>query len=240
MLILAATLFLMFQAVFSLGQAADGLIKERREQARRGGRRAHAGYHPAQLAGRRHHRRRRQRAGVPAADPDSVPFILALEDSGYLPRAAFLLDRLMGTVGLSGRSFIPLLSSFACAIPGIMARAYHQQLARPAVDDHDRTVDDLFGAAAGVRADHRRLHPEITCRWRLQSAGAGAVRPLRRRRGRRMAVAGVLKHTVGKGMHHPLMLELPSYRVPHGRNLLLGLLERARIFMRASAASSSR
>ena len=48
-------------------------------------------------------------------------FILALEDSGYLPRAAFLLDRVMGTVGLSGRSFIPLLSSFACAIPGVMA-----------------------------------------------------------------------------------------------------------------------
>ena len=48
-------------------------------------------------------------------------FILALEDTGYLPRAAFLLDRLMGRVGLSGRSFIPLLSSFACAIPGIMA-----------------------------------------------------------------------------------------------------------------------
>ena len=48
-------------------------------------------------------------------------FILALEDSGYLPRAAFLLDRIMGKVGLSGRAFIPLLSSFACAIPGIMA-----------------------------------------------------------------------------------------------------------------------
>ena len=48
-------------------------------------------------------------------------FILVLEESGYLPRAAFLLDRLMGAVGLSGRSFIPLLSSFACAIPGIMA-----------------------------------------------------------------------------------------------------------------------
>src|SRR5881394_1420140 len=48
-------------------------------------------------------------------------FILALEDSGYLPRAAFMLDRLMGTVGLSGRSFIPLLSSFACAVPGIMS-----------------------------------------------------------------------------------------------------------------------
>ena len=48
-------------------------------------------------------------------------FILLLEDSGYLPRAAFLLDRVMGSVGLSGRAFIPLLSSFACAIPGIMA-----------------------------------------------------------------------------------------------------------------------
>ena len=48
-------------------------------------------------------------------------FILALEDSGYLPRAAYLLDRLMGCVGLSGRAFIPLLSSHACAIPGIMA-----------------------------------------------------------------------------------------------------------------------
>ena len=48
-------------------------------------------------------------------------FILVLEDSGYLPRAAFLLDRIMGKVGLSGRAFIPLLSSFACAIPGIMA-----------------------------------------------------------------------------------------------------------------------
>ncbi|MEA3197337.1 MAG: ferrous iron transport protein, partial [Gammaproteobacteria bacterium] len=48
-------------------------------------------------------------------------FILMLEDSGYLPRAAFLLDRIMGSVGLSGRAFIPLLSSFACAIPGIMA-----------------------------------------------------------------------------------------------------------------------
>src|SRR5690606_924331 len=48
-------------------------------------------------------------------------FILALEESGYLPRAAFLLDRLMAGAGLSGRSFIPLLSSFACAIPGIMA-----------------------------------------------------------------------------------------------------------------------
>ncbi|MEP6791595.1 MAG: ferrous iron transporter B, partial [Ramlibacter sp.] len=60
-------------------------------------------------------------------------FILVLEESGYLPRAAFLLDRLMGGVGLSGRSFIPLLSSFACAIPGIMA-------ARTIANPRDRLV----------------------------------------------------------------------------------------------------
>ncbi len=86
-------------------------------------------------------------------------FILALEDSGYLPRAAFLLDRLMGTVGLSGRSFIPLLSSFACAIPGIMATRTIANLARPARHDHDRAADDVLGAAAGLRADHLGIRP---------------------------------------------------------------------------------
>jgi ferrous iron transport protein B len=63
-------------------------------------------------------------------------FILILEESGYLPRAAFLLDRLMGAVGLSGRSFIPLLSSFACAIPGILA-------ARTIANPRDRIVTIL-------------------------------------------------------------------------------------------------
>ena len=64
-------------------------------------------------------------------------FILVLEESGYLPRAAFLLDRLMGSVGLSGRSFIPLLSSFACAVPGIMA-------ARTIANPRDRLVTCLL------------------------------------------------------------------------------------------------
>ena len=86
-------------------------------------------------------------------------FILALEESGYLPRAAFLLDRLMGGVGLSGRSFIPLLSSFACAIPGIMATRTIAGPARPAGHDPGRAADDLLGAAAGLRAADRRLHP---------------------------------------------------------------------------------
>ncbi len=71
-------------------------------------------------------------------------FILALEDSGHLPRAAFLLDRLMGSVGLFGRSFIPLLSSFACAIPGIMAV---------------RTISTA--AAVGVFLDHPAGFSEV-------------------------------------------------------------------------------
>jgi len=157
-------------------------------------------------------------------------FILALEDSGYLPRAAFLLDRLMGTVGLSGRSFIPLLSSFACAIPGIMAA---------------RTISNWRDRLATIM-----IAPLMTCSARLPvyaliigafipqtTVGvfnlqglvlfalyvAGVVSA--------MAVAAVLKMTVSKGLQHPLLLELPSYRLPHGRNLLLGLLERAKIFL---------
>jgi ferrous iron transport protein B len=74
-------------------------------------------------------------------------FILLLEDSGYLPRAAFLLDRLMGGIGLSGRSFIPLLSSFACAIPGIMAT---------------RTIPNLRDRLATMM-----LAPLMTCSARL-------------------------------------------------------------------------
>jgi hypothetical protein len=119
-------------------------------------------------------------------------FILALEDSGYLPRAAFLLDRLMGGVGLSGRSFIPLLSSFACAIPGHHGRAHDQQLARPPGDDHDRAADDLLGAPAGLCAAHRRLHSADNGR-RLQPAGPGVVRSLPCRSGQRDGVAAVLK-----------------------------------------------
>ena len=74
-------------------------------------------------------------------------FILMLEESGYLPRAAFLLDRIMGSVGLSGRSFIPLLSSFACAIPGIMA-------ARTITNTRDRLVTIMIA-------------PLMTCSARL-------------------------------------------------------------------------
>ncbi|MDP1902031.1 MAG: ferrous iron transporter B [Rubrivivax sp.] len=158
-------------------------------------------------------------------------FILVLEDSGYLPRAAFLLDTLMGKVGLSGRAFIPLLSSFACAVPGIMAT-------RTIANDRDRLATIL-------------LAPLMTCSARLPVYAlligafvpARAVGPFNLRGltlfalyvagvGAAMAVAWVLKLTWLKSRYQPLMLELPPYRLPSLESLALGLAERTRIFMR--------
>ncbi len=158
-------------------------------------------------------------------------FILALEDSGYLPRAAFLLDNLMGKVGLSGRAFIPLLSSFACAIPGIMAT---------------RTIANWKDRLATIM-----VAPLMTCSARLPVYALliGAFVPARHvgpfdLRGltlfglyvagvvSAMAVAWLFKRIWTKRRYQPLMLELPPYRLPSLRNLGLGLWERAAIFLR--------
>lgn len=157
-------------------------------------------------------------------------FILLLEDSGYLPRAAFLLDNVMGKVGLSGRAFIPLLSSFACAIPGIMAT---------------RTIPNWRDRLATIM-----VAPLMTCSARLPLYALliGAFIPQRdvgafNLQGltlfglyaagilSAMAVAWVFKRTWMKSSYQPLMLELPPYRMPNLRNLLLGLWQRAVIFM---------
>jgi ferrous iron transport protein B len=158
-------------------------------------------------------------------------FILLLEDSGYLPRAAFLLDNVMGKVGLSGRAFIPLLSSFACAIPGIMAT---------------RTIANWKDRLATIM-----VAPLMTCSARLPVyallIGAfvpnSAVGPFNLRGltlfvlyvagvVSAMAVAWVLKRVWIKSRYQPLMLELPPYRMPGVRNLALGLWERTTIFVR--------
>ena len=158
-------------------------------------------------------------------------FILVLEDSGYLPRAAFLLDTLMGKVGLSGRAFIPLLSSFACAVPGIMAT---------------RTIANWQDRLATIM-----VAPLMTCSARLPVYALliGAFVPDRtigifNLRGltlfvlyvagvlSAMGVAWVFKRIWMKSRYQPLMLELPPYRLPSLRNLTLGLWERARIFVR--------
>jgi len=158
-------------------------------------------------------------------------FILVLEDSGYLPRAAFLLDNVMGKVGLSGRAFIPLLSSFACAIPGIMAT---------------RTIANWKDRLATIM-----VAPLMTCSARLPVYAlligafvpATSVGPFNLRGltlfalyvagvVSAMAVAWVLKRAWSKRRYQPLMLELPPYRMPSLRNLGLGLWERAAIFLR--------
>jgi ferrous iron transport protein B len=158
-------------------------------------------------------------------------FILVLEDCGYLPRAAFLLDRMMGGVGLSGRAFIPLLSSFACAIPGVMA-------ARTIQNPRDRLVTimiaplmtcsarlPVYALVIAAFIPNRELAAGINLQgmvlFLLYAAGIISA----------MAVAYVFKRTMGAKGHQPLMLELPAYHWPHLHNLALGLWERARIFI---------
>ncbi|MFU8926676.1 ferrous iron transporter B [Acinetobacter puyangensis] len=159
-------------------------------------------------------------------------FILLLEESGYLPRAAFLLDKLMYQAGLSGRAFIPLLSSFACAIPGIMAT-------RSISDPRDRFTTILVA-------------PLMTCSARLpvyallisafipqQIIGgilnlqglvlfglymAGIVSAL--------IVSYIVKLFRKDKSEHALLMELPSYRIPDWRSILLGVYERGKIFMK--------
>ncbi len=158
-------------------------------------------------------------------------FILALEESGYLPRAAFLLDRGMAAAGLSGRSFIPLLSSFACAVPGIMST-------RSIQDPRDRLATILVA-------------PLMTCSARLPVYALliGAFIPQRavgwfNLQGlvlfslyvaailSALAVAWVMKRWRRDRGEHPLLLELPSYRLPHLRDVAIGLWERALIFLK--------
>ena len=158
-------------------------------------------------------------------------FILILEESGYLPRAAFLLDRVMGSVGLSGRAFIPLLSSFACAIPGIMAT---------------RTIQNPRDRLATIM-----IAPLMTCSARLPVYALiiGAFIPQRSVLGglqlqglvlfalyvigvvSAMGVAFVLKRGGGATNFQALMLELPAYHWPNLRNLAIGLWQRVEIFM---------
>ncbi len=232
MLLLAVTLFLMFQAVFSWATVPMDAIKAGMEVLATFVR-EHMAAGPLSsllvdgvLAGA---------GGVLVFLPQILIlffFILVLEDSGYLPRAAFLLDRVMGTVGLSGRSFIPLLSSFACAVPGIMAT-------RTITHWRDRLVTIMIA-------------PLMTCSARLPVYALliGAFIPARTVGGvfnlqglvmfalylggilSAMAVAGVSMLWRSEKGPTPLVMELPSYRWPNLRGLAQGLYERASIFVK--------
>lgn len=159
-------------------------------------------------------------------------FILLLEASGYMVRAAFLMDRLMASVGLSGRAFIPLLSSFACAIPGIMAT-------RTIEDEKDRLTTILIA-------------PLMTCSARLPVYAviiaafipARTVGPGIGLQGLvlfGLYVSGIvgallaallLRRTVTRGAAHGFMMELPKYQWPSWRDVALGLWQRAIVFFK--------
>jgi len=159
-------------------------------------------------------------------------FILLLEASGYMVRAAFIMDHLMARVGLSGRAFIPLLSSFACAIPGIMAT-------RTIDDPKDRLTTILiaplmtcsarlpvYAVVIGAFIPARDVGPGIGLQglvlFCLYIAGVAGA----------MVVAYVLRRTVTKGPPPGFMMEMPRYQMPILRDVALGLWQRAVIFLR--------
>ncbi len=159
-------------------------------------------------------------------------FILVLEMSGYMVRAAFIMDRLMASVGLSGRAFIPLLSSFACAVPGIMAT-------RTIEDPKDRLTTILIaplmtcsarlpvyavviGAFVPVRSVGFGLGLQGLVLFGLYVAGILGA----------MLAAFVLRRTVVKGRGLGFMMEMPKYQLPHLKDLALGLSQRAWAFLK--------
>src|SRR3712207_6550333 len=159
-------------------------------------------------------------------------FIALLEDSGYMSRAAFLMDRLMRGVGLHGKAFMPLLSSFACAIPGIMAT---------------RTIENPKDRLATIM-----IAPFMSCSARLPvytlmiaafftgerkvlgvlSVGVLIIMAMYLL-GILVAVvvAWVLKHTILKSPPPPLVLELPPYRMPNPQNVLQKIYTRSWMFV---------
>ena len=159
-------------------------------------------------------------------------FIALLEDCGYMARAAFLMDRLMAGVGLSGKSFIPLLSSFACAIPGIMAT---------------RTIENRRDRLATIL-----IAPLMSCSARLPVYVIliGAFVPAQKYLGGlvglqgltllamysvgvivAIGVAWILKRSILRGETPPFVLELPSYKIPSLRNVIYRMSERGWSFV---------
>ena len=158
-------------------------------------------------------------------------FILILEQTGYMARAALLMDRLMASIGLSGRAFIPLLSSFACAVPGIMAT-------RTIEDPKDRLTTILIA-------------PLMTCSARLPvyaviiaafipatSVGPFGLQGLVMFALYLSGILGallaafVVRRSVVKGRSMGFIMELPRYQTPHLRDLLFALWQKAWAFLK--------
>jgi ferrous iron transport protein B len=159
-------------------------------------------------------------------------FILILESTGYMTRAAFVMDRMMAGVGLSGHSFIPLLSSFACAIPGIMAT-------RTIMDQKDRLTTILiaplmtcsarlpvYTVIIGAFIPAQSIGPGIglqgTVLFALYLAGIIGA----------MLAALFLRKSVAKGGGSSFLIEMPRYQWPLLRDIVIGLWQRAWLFLR--------
>jgi ferrous iron transport protein B len=231
-LILALVLFALFQAVFSLAEAPMGWIE--------------AGFSAAQGLVNAHLPPGLLREAISDALIAGVgsvvvflpqililfALLLLLEGSGYMGRAAFLVDRLMARAGLSGGSFIPLLSSFACAIPGIMA-------ARTVTDPRARLTTILVAPLMTCSARlpvyaviiAAFIPPERLGGWiglqglvlfALYATGVLAA----------LGAAFLMRRTVTRGPALPFLIELPAYEPPRLRNLLVGLWLRAGAFLK--------
>ena len=158
-------------------------------------------------------------------------FIILLEDFGYMARAAFLMDRVIGGVGLHGRSFIPLLSSFACAIPGVMATRVienrRQRLATimiaPLMTCSARIPVYTLIIAAFVpdRSVAGFINLQGLVMFSLYAAGIISA----------FAVAFVFRRFVWKGQSEPFIMELPDYKRPSIRSVLMGVLQRGFVFL---------
>ncbi len=159
-------------------------------------------------------------------------FLSLLEDTGYLARAAFVMDRMMQRVGLPGKAFLPMLSAHACAIPALMA-------ARVIEDRRDRLVTmlvlPLMSCAARIPV-YAMVTALLFADAPLKAAAAFTAAYLL---GIVAAVlaAFALKGTILPGETRPLVLELPSYKVPSLRNALVLMLDRARIFVKKAGTA---
>ena len=164
-------------------------------------------------------------------------FIILLEDFGYMARAAFLMDRLMGVAGLHGRAFIPLLSSFACAIPGIMS-------ARVIDNPRDRLttimVAPLTTCSARIPVYTLIISAFIPDRtvwgfaslqglvmFGLYAAGISSA----------LIVAFVIRKLIWRSATEPFLIELPAYKVPDPKNVARGVMQRGEAFLKRAGTT---
>lgn len=159
-------------------------------------------------------------------------FIILLEDTGYMARAAFLMDKLMGGVGLHGRAFIPLLSSFACAIPGIMAT-------RTIENRKDRLITimiaPLMTCSARLPVYTLLIAAFIPRKFFLGFINLQGLVMLALFAGGvifALIMAFIFRKTILKGDKQPLILELPSYKMPNPYNVAIELIKPAKSFLK--------